>query len=105
MSYERWTRSVSSANRRYRRSAASAQARSGSTRRSVRAQRAALAVEASRPATTLAKNAAPNAPPSGTATTSTGRFVQSAKACTHSSTRVPPPVATIRFASTEPSSM
>ena len=38
----------------------------------------------------------PSAAPSGTAVHSTGSPVQSASACTHSSTRVPPPVAMIR---------
>jgi len=47
-----------------------------------------------------ASHAEPSAPPSGTATQSTGMPVQSASACTHSSTRMPPPVATIRRDST-----
>ena len=57
-------------------------------------------VDVSRPAATRARNAAPSAPPSGTAQTCTGRSVQSASAWTQSSTRVPPPVATMRRAGT-----
>ena len=43
-----------------------------------------------------ASHAEPSAPPSGTATQSTGTCAASATACTHSSTRIPPPVATSR---------
>ena len=52
----------------------------------------------SSPAATRPRNAEPSAPPSGTATQSTGSPVPSASAWTHSSTRVPPPVATMRRA-------
>src|SRR5205807_4321801 len=96
---------ASSLNLRYRAATGSAHAGSGSTVWLVRAQRAPAAMSGSRPAATRAMNAAPSAAPSGTATTSTGRAVQSARACTHSDTRTPPPVATMRLASTPAISM
>ncbi len=64
----------------------------------VRAQRAASCIDVSSPAASRARNAAPSAPPSGTAHTCTGSAVQSASAWIHASTRVPPPVATMRCA-------
>ena len=51
-----------------------------------------------------ARNAAPSAAPSGTATVSTGSAVASATACIHAVERDPPPVATIRRARTPDSS-
>ncbi len=84
---------------------ASIHAGSGSTTRSKRAHRGASAVLDSRPAAMRARNAAPNAPPSGTPATCTGRPVVSASASTHPATRVPPPTATIRRAGVGEASM
>src|SRR5205823_547195 len=89
----------------YRSPAGPTQRGSGSTRWLVRAQRAASAVDDSIPAATRARNAAPRAPPSGTATTSTGSAVQSARAWIQARSRVPPPVATILRTGTPPRSM
>ena len=72
----------------------------GRDRRRDRCAPSAIASAAfvSSPAAMRARNAAPSAPPSGTAATCTGRPVASASASTHPSTRVPPPVATMRRA-------
>ncbi len=58
---------------------------SGSTTRAVRAQRAASVIDVSSPHASRARNAAPSAPPSGTAHTCTGSPVQSASASTQPS--------------------
>ena len=59
-------------------------------------RQAAASKSDSSPAAIRARNAAPSAAPSGTATVSTGSPVASATACIHGTDRDPPPVATIR---------